>query len=223
MKELSIVIKQDEMVHALLSRNKTQIRVPINPQPDEDGLAYDLSKSGWYDTSGKLYRCPYGVPGDQLRVKETYTIYQTVDHIRKPDGRAFSEVSDGSVLYRADGHESVEDAREHVKLMSGLGCEAVLTEDDKWKSPIHMPCWAGRIDLLIKGIRVERVQDISFKDCGAEGIPTETVCVGYTGGGNREMQKTRHFPRFWDAINKICGYGWEANPWVWVLIFEVIR
>ena len=208
---------------ALLNGNKTQIRAPIHPQPDEDGLAYDLLKNGWYDTSAKHYECPYGIPGDRLRVQETVAIYQTIDHVRKPDGRAFSEVSDGLVLYRADGYESTEDAKEHVKLMSGLGCEGVVIEDDKWRLPIHMPRWCSRINLLRKGTRVERIQDISYKDCGAEGIPTETVCVGYTGGGNQEMQKTRHFPRRWDITNKFCGYGWEANPWVWVLVVEVLR
>lgn len=223
MKELQIPIDQDEMITALLNRNKTQIRAPIHPQPDEDGPAYDPLKNGWYDTNGRCYECPFGTPGEISWVQETFAIYQTIDYVRKLDGRAFSEVSDGAVLYRADGYESVKDAKEHVKLMSGLGCEAVEVEDDKWKAPIHMPRWASRINLLIKDIQIERVQDISYEDCGAQGIPTEMVCVGYTGWGNQEMRKTRHFPRCWDATNEFCGYGWEANPWVWVLVFEVLK
>lgn len=31
------------------------------------------------------------------------------------------------------------------------------------------------------------------------------------------------FRGLWDSINKERGYGWDANPWVWVVEFRVIE
>lgn len=72
-----------------------------------------------------------------------------------------------------------------------------------WKPSIHMPRWASRIILEITNIRVERVQDISQTDVMAEGT-----------------QGKRSFANLWDSINAARGYGWDANPWVWVVEFR---
>ena len=83
--------------------------------------------------------------------------------------------------------------------------------------------------LIITGIRVERLQDISDKDCVDEGAPIEDHADRVF---SREMgqwvgkrnQSARHsFRALWDAINgKRKGgiYAWERNPWVWVVSFR---
>lgn len=72
-----------------------------------------------------------------------------------------------------------------------------------WRPSIFMPKDAARIFLRVKDVWVERLQDISLKDAIAEGFSNidEFLC-------------------FWDKLNKKRGYGWEANPWVWVIEFE---
>jgi hypothetical protein len=30
------------------------------------------------------------------------------------------------------------------------------------------------------------------------------------------------FKELWDSINAKRGYGWDVNPWVWVIEFEKI-
>lgn len=83
-----------------------------------------------------------------------------------------------------------------------------------WKPSIHMPRKASRIDLEITGIRVERLQEISYKDTIAEG---PRPC----GWGNDDGGVQRNFARLWDEIN---GPGsWDKNPWVWVIEFRRIR
>jgi len=176
----------------------------------------------------KVLRCPYGGPGDRLWVRETWAHYQCVDHVRRPDGRSFSEVSDGLAGYKADGFDGIEDFRSHVKLMSGSACEAVEINGDRWRPSIHMPRWASRITLEITGIRVERLHEISFEDAKAEGVERRVVCDGWReyglppdveAAGTHPLQSAREsYTSLWQSIN---GPGsWNANPWVWVVEFR---
>lgn len=82
-----------------------------------------------------------------------------------------------------------------------------------WRPSIHMPRWASRITLEITDVRVERVQSISGIDAIAEGI--ESVC-----GKGADVSD---FSDLWDSINEKRGYGWEENPWVWVVEFKRIK
>jgi hypothetical protein len=75
-----------------------------------------------------------------------------------------------------------------------------------WRSPIHMPRWASRITLKITDIRPECLPDIAHEDAIAEGS-----------SGIDEYRE------LWDSLNSKRGYGWEANPWVWVIEFERVQ
>lgn len=81
----------------------------------------------------------------------------------------------------------------------------------KWRPSIHMPKEAARIFLRVKNVLAERLQDITFDDCVAEGIPQ-------VHGMRSELKNW--FEELWDSINAKRGYGWDANPWVWVYEFE---
>lgn len=80
--------------------------------------------------------------------------------------------------------------------------------EDKWRSPYHMPLEAARIFLRVTGVRVERLQEIDDGGVVAEGL--EIGC---------------YFDELWNRTIKPNDrplYGWEANPWVWVIGFERI-
>lgn len=86
-----------------------------------------------------------------------------------------------------------------------------------WHPSIHMPKEAARIWLKVTDVRVERLQNIDGKGCVKEGIEEEPL--KYVGD---EFVKGM-FHDLWDsAIKKsdIDRYGWNANPWVWVIEFE---
>jgi len=80
-------------------------------------------------------------------------------------------------------------------------------------------------------MRVERLQDITYEDAVGEGTPGAGLIGGniamlVTGTDNmedceKELRKSM-FASLWDEINKKRGYGWEVNPWVWVIDFERI-
>ena len=87
-----------------------------------------------------------------------------------------------------------------------------------WHPSIHMPKKAARIFLRVTDVRVERLQDIPPKEAGNEGVSWET--------DNSGLFRRWKFHKLWDStINKkdLDEYGWNANPWVWVIEFERIE
>ena len=83
----------------------------------------------------------------------------------------------------------------------------------KWRPSIHMPRWASRITLELDSVRVERLNECSRGDAMAEGCPFPNMADG--------PDPRKWYAELWGQIN---GPGsWEANPWVWVVGFKVIR
>jgi len=97
--------------------------------------------------------------------------------------------------------------------------------NDNWQPSIFMPRWASRITLEIKHVRIMRLQNISFRDCLAEGIKDE-ICLIASGQPIPyeiavKIARDR-FRELWDSINLKRGYGWETNCWVWRITFRRI-
>lgn len=82
--------------------------------------------------------------------------------------------------------------------------------------------------IRITDVRLERLQEISDEDCLKEGIEELSTCStadgkAYTFNGVNESYMT---PReaFAHLINEVSKKGtWEANPYVFVYDFELIR
>lgn len=93
-----------------------------------------------------------------------------------------------------------------------------------WLPSIHMPREAARIFLRVTNVRVERLNHITVSDVSAEGTPEPT---------KEDWAITEYgivppfcwFARLWDSTVKPADldlYGWDANPWVWVIEFKRI-
>ena len=129
-------------------------------------------------------------PGDILYVRETWCKYDD-DHII--DGRKYA--------YKADASPISEEARKKFGY--------------RWRPSIHMPKEAARIWLKVTDVRVERLQDMDKMDAVKEGIDTR-LCINL----NHALAK---FKKLWNSTIKksdLDRYGWDANPWVWVIEFE---
>lgn len=104
------------------------------------------------------------------------------------------------------------------------GCSKGLIDNMyvKWRPSIHMPKEAPRIWLKVTDVRVERLQDITDEQAKAEGANWKN---GKNVGFEEKMRRTavERFAEIWDSAIKKSDlglYGWDANPWVWVIAFE---
>lgn len=88
-------------------------------------------------------------------------------------------------------------------------------DDVKWHPSIHMPKEAARIWLKVTNVKVEQLQEMDKTDALKEGIDPR-LCL------NLSHALTK-FKKIWDSTIKKSDldiYGWDANPWVWVIEFE---
>ena len=227
------IIFSGEMVRAILEGRKTQTRRVIKPQPSahywQRVPGYQLRMSGplvdandgrtfvqFHHTipqnkawdSEPTASCPYGQPGDRLWVRETFCVV---------DDRDYGE--ERWVDYRA----TPKYAESHPAGWDNAPDDA---EALKWRPSIHMPRWASRITLEVVRVDVERVQEICEQDVLAEGTPgawtTGDRYLGYRANPNLNSYQF-FFQKLWDSINAKRGFGWDSNPWVWVVEFKVVQ
>lgn len=190
------ILFSTEMVKAILEGRKTQTRREVKPQPEWDQL--DVH-------NGKLMRKGGGVPSwYETGIKCPYGKPGDILWVRETYGRGVS----GKYYYKTD--ESFVD-------------QLVLA----WKPSIHMPKAACRIFLKVKSVRVERLQDITPIDAAQEGIEIDTRQVSVVRHWLDYQNKYKScttavgsFMSLWKFING--PESWDANPWVWVIEFEVI-
>lgn len=95
---------------------------------------------------------------------------------------------------------------------------------DKWKPSLFMTKDACRLWLKVTNVRVEKLQDISEEDAKDEGISWNKGIIqsgyGYDGSVTHISARTC-YKELWNKING--KDSWDANPFVWVYDFEVIR
>jgi hypothetical protein len=201
MKERPILFSAP-MVRALLDGSKTQTRRAVKPRhlPFVENLTANFLDGKWGERP-----MPYGKPGDQLWVRETFADLRGTGIEHRPD-------PSGPLKRYAF-------AADHPP--GSNGDEARKEFGVKWKPSIHMPRAASRITLKVIGVRVERLQDISEADALAEGIVRLKEGFGLPDGSHFHATNPRQsYFGLWEAIN---GPGSvEANPWLWVVEFPKI-
>lgn len=120
----------------------------------------------------------------------------------------FNDTETDTVLYAAD------------KDFIDKGCKEVddylfMEDEIKWKPSIHMPKSLARIWLKVTDVRVERLQDINKTN--HDDILKEGLIFIFS------ISPLKQFQELWDSLNAKRGYGWDINPWVWVIEFERVR
>lgn len=99
-----------------------------------------------------------------------------------------------------------------------------IADVTKWKPSIHMPKEAARIWLKVTDVRIERLQDVTEDGAKAEGaIDNRGFIHSPENEYDRIHTAREHFIKIWNSTIKksnLNHYGWDANPWVWVIEFE---
>lgn len=200
------IIFSAPMVRAIIGGRKTQTRRIVNvPGVETFDSIHNANMGGpgggpWWDGgwhgTNKInrFRCPHGVPGDVLYVRENFRLPWPCDSV-KP-----REISmPARIFYEAD--DTPETPR-------------ALGEWGKLRPAIHLPQKAARLKLTLADVRVERLQDISERDAEAEGA--ERLGLDEDGGFYPSPLGTFYcgFAGIWTHIHGAAK--WEANPWVWV-------
>ena len=180
---------------------KTQTRRLIRPQPLH-GLV--LHGYEWLplDDSGVItgdvksrYRCPYGVPGDRLWVRETWATRDDLHNL---------------VEYKADHQEPCGPPFEHIHDLT-----------TKWRPSIHMPRWASRITLEITEVRFQRLQEISYYDVLEEGLKKQFLTDEQQTDAGHIREAKEAFAQSWDAINR--HFPFSVNPKVWAITYRMLK
>lgn len=212
-----------DMVRAILDGRKTVTRRLIKPQqlicilPDKckNGMPEEFLKEKEYMfkpycdmTDAELIKTSYNPPyqlGDILYVRETWSPVFVVPR---------------RYLYK-------------------VGCKEAENMPIKWHPSIHMPKKAARIWLKVTDVRVERLQEITEEQVDAEGFRFKPPCLSMVSADGHycdldgpctssikycDMTMGELFGReLWNSTIKksdLDRYGWDANPWVWVIEFE---
>lgn len=94
----------------------------------------------------------------------------------------------------------------------------------KWKPSIHMPKEAARIWLKVTDVRVERLQEITEAEAILEGAIDNRAFIHSPDNEHDHIHTAReHFIDIWNSTiekSDFDTYGWDANPYVWVIEFE---
>lgn len=215
------ILFNTEMVRAILDGRKTCTRRVIKPQP-QSRLCYTYASSyedcigkwtypnkGAHEFWGEEYKLPGNIKDEELS-KQWNPPYCTDDilYVRETWKNA------------VNGYYYYEDWQRND-----------IADVTKWHPSIHMPKEAARIWLKVTDVRAERLHDITYNGAlreGSEGIRCDHVALGVHGctdcmnTGWIEPPQVE-FMQIWDSTIKkpdLDQYGWDANPWVWVIEFE---
>lgn len=197
MNDVKPILFNTDMVRAILAGRKTVTRRLVKPQPKK--IVKNVTS---YDYRGVLIAIG---EIDGRIYEQAVASYRPGDilYVRETWTRFNCEECNGDNITGECLKEPDENRGCYMYKASDI-----INGDARWRPSIHMPKEAARIFLRVTAVRVERLQDCGNAQAKDEGC---TCCI--------------QFARIWDSTIKksdLALYGWDANPYVWVIEFERI-
>ncbi len=229
------ILFNTEMVRAILDGRKSCTRRLVKIRRKDACGFYVTKKSDGtfsgiyeYDENESMFDNPLMPPyqpGDILYVRETWERFE---------------------CWNCEGDERGNCPKEPQKSVFDKTCGCYMYRatdeiygDARWHPSIHMPKEAARIWLKVTDVRVERLQDIDEDGVWNEGFRFTPPCLTRVSADGHtcdldgpctshikycDMTMGELFGReLWNSTIKksdLDRYGWDANPWVWVIEFE---
>lgn len=202
------ILFNTEQVRNILDGRKTNTRRPIKGLPECEFLELEIDPEVCFD-------------GDVEDVKVLRGLWATFEasgdyYCAFPMRKSPYQV--GDILYVRETwlrYRSKNSGKDTYYYKANLSSSHLTF---KWHPSIHMPREAARIFLKVTDVRVERLQAITLEGIEHEGLycdpPYTKEHYAYAPG------MRLHWLRLWDDLYIKRGYGWESNPWVWVIVFE---
>ena len=237
-----------EMVRAILDGRKTCTRRLVKPQP-KSKLCYTFAGSD-SDTWGYPNRTAHEIWGEEFKLPNDITEeelskrwnppYHTGDilYVRETwqCWRAHRYEATADIRFRAGGDDvRLQFANGNTDSIDRLDYDTFVhkwfSHNGEWKPSLFMPKEAARIWLKVTDVRIERLKNITGDGAlreGSQGIRCNHVALGEHGctdcmnTGWIEPPQVE-FMQIWNSTIKksdIDRYGWDANPYVWVIEFE---
>lgn len=210
--KIKSIILNTEAVQATLDGRKSCTRRLVKSQPDGKhtfslGFVTDSTEKkelgcfgfGTDKYGGSIqFAKPSYQPGDILYVRET--VWQKIGHYLDVDGET-----------KPSWYNEFRYVASDEKPETGWNYSWVK------RPSIHMSKDAARIWLKVTDVRAERLQELTIDGIRNEGIPSMAVHAG-------DMEiALKEWKNLWNSTIKktdLDRYGWDANPWVWVIEFE---
>jgi hypothetical protein len=224
-----------EMVRVILEGKKTQTRRKMSVQPWPDALVTvehfhptvidrhgdmqpgkEIFGAHWDDGEFGL-RCPYGAPGDQLWVRETWARHASgIDYAA--DFSAVSRPQAGPwrpsiFMPRPASRITLRITDVRVERLQDISEDDARAEGCKAR-PFPGPWWQGYRDLGDGEMFHQQAVGETAPDWMIE--PKQMRPTPWLDQSARDG-----FRSIWMGLH---GPGaWDANPWVWVLAFESVK
>lgn len=197
------ILFNTEMVRAILEGRKTCTRRLVKPQPDEKHT-YPLGFVTDSTEKKKVGRFGFGIDEYGGSIQYEKPPYQPGDilYVRETWCKGYLMNAKERYYYKADDNDFL--------------CT--------WHPSTNMPKQAARIWLRVMDVRVERLQDVTEDGAKAEGAIDNRGFIHSPENEYDRIHTARdHFIKIWNSTIKksdIDRYGWDANPYVWVISFE---
>ena len=228
------ILFNTEMVRAILDGRKSCTRRVVKPQP-KARLCYTYAGShkgcigkwtypsrGVREFWGEEYKLPENITDEELSKSWNPPCHgDDILYVRE----TWTEEC-GKYYYRADYDSDYLDPCETLSggypasCRNHPGCDGCMATSTRihWHPSIHMPKEAARIWLRVTNVMVERLQEITSQGAWKEGTRCSCLYPVPDCAGNKTA-----FIEIWNSTiekSDLDRYGWDANPYVWVIEFE---
>lgn len=251
MKERPILF-QGEMVRAILEGRKTMTRRVIklaefkecNDVPGSDW--YFRSKSGiWSDVStAQLIAkyCPFGQVGDRLWVRETWKCEELntgLDGVRYQADNAFVSIQnsiEASDLW-GEAYREGNQWRPSIfmpRWASRINLEITKVRVERVQDISEADAKAEGVDFLfdkekcdtLAGIQGTEPEEHGYMNYLWHGLVHRGITASQSDAWTHQYSNyddaRGSFSSLWEKINAGRGFGWNVNPWVWVIEFKQV-